>query len=70
MYEWDETKRAENRRKHGVDFAIVEEFDWDRQLFSRTSESDIASSGGSHSGRSARRFTPWSMSNATKTSSE
>jgi uncharacterized DUF497 family protein len=30
MYEWDETKRAENRRKHGVDFAIVEGFDWDK----------------------------------------
>ena len=28
MYEWDEAKRAENKRKHGVDFAIVEDFDW------------------------------------------
>jgi len=28
MYEWDETKRTDNRRKHGVDFAIVEGFDW------------------------------------------
>ena len=28
MYEWDDAKRAENFRKHNVDFAIVEEFDW------------------------------------------
>lgn len=28
MYEWDEVKRRENIRKHGVDFAIVEGFDW------------------------------------------
>jgi hypothetical protein len=28
MYEWDEAKRRENLRKHGVDFAAVEEFDW------------------------------------------
>lgn len=28
MCTWDEAKRRENLRKHGVDFAIVEEFDW------------------------------------------
>ena len=28
MYEWDEAKRRENLRKHGVDFAIVHGFDW------------------------------------------
>ena len=28
MYVWDEAKRRENLRKHGVDFAIVEGFDW------------------------------------------
>jgi|CXWL01.1.fsa_nt_gi uncharacterized DUF497 family protein len=39
MYEWDEAKRRENLRKHGVDFAIVEGFDWDRSvLFEDTRE--------------------------------
>jgi len=28
LIEWDETKRAENITKHGVDFAAVETFDW------------------------------------------
>jgi uncharacterized DUF497 family protein len=32
MFEWDETKRAENLRKHGVDFAIVEGFDWEHSI--------------------------------------
>ncbi len=32
MYDWDEAKRRENLRKHGVDFAIVEEFDWDHAV--------------------------------------
>ena len=32
MYEWDEDKRHENLRKHGVDFAIVEGFDWDHAV--------------------------------------
>lgn len=27
-FEWDETKRRANLAKHGVDFAEVEEFDW------------------------------------------
>ena len=27
-YEWDETKRAANIAKHGVDFADVVRFDW------------------------------------------
>jgi uncharacterized DUF497 family protein len=29
LYEWDEAKRSANIRNHGVDFATVEEFDWD-----------------------------------------
>lgn len=37
MYTWDEAKRRENLRKHGVDFAIVEGFDW---LNSIASEDD------------------------------
>jgi uncharacterized protein len=28
MYEWDEAKRQDNLRKHGVDFSIVEGFEW------------------------------------------
>jgi uncharacterized DUF497 family protein len=32
MYEWDEAKRQENLRKHRVDFAIVEGFDWDHSI--------------------------------------
>ncbi len=27
-FEWDETKRAANIAKHGLDFADVEHFDW------------------------------------------
>jgi uncharacterized DUF497 family protein len=27
-YAWDERKRAANLRKHGVDFAIVQDFDF------------------------------------------
>jgi len=29
-FEWDETKRASNLAKHGLDFADVEDFDWAR----------------------------------------
>jgi uncharacterized DUF497 family protein len=29
MWEWDDDKRQANRAKHGVDFALVEGFDWD-----------------------------------------
>ncbi len=29
MFEWDEAKRRANLKKHGVDFADIEEFDWD-----------------------------------------
>ncbi len=28
-YEWDELKRQSNLLKHGVDFSLSEEFDWD-----------------------------------------
>jgi uncharacterized DUF497 family protein len=28
-FEWDEAKRRANLAKHGLDFADVEEFDWD-----------------------------------------
>ncbi len=28
-YEWDEAKRRANIAKHGVDFAAMEDFDWE-----------------------------------------
>jgi uncharacterized DUF497 family protein len=31
-YEWDPRKAAANQRKHGVNFGIVENFDWDTVL--------------------------------------
>lgn len=31
-YEWDSRKAAANRRKHGVAFGIIEDFDWDTAL--------------------------------------
>lgn len=31
-YEWDERKRASNIKKHGVDFADAEDFDWETAL--------------------------------------
>ena len=35
-YEWDQAKRAENRNKHGVDFAEIEHFQWDSALVERS----------------------------------
>ena len=32
QYEWDETKRQSNARKHRIDFADVEAFEWDTAL--------------------------------------
>ena len=29
IYEWDEAKRAANRRKHGIDFEDVNSFVWE-----------------------------------------
>ncbi len=31
-YEWDETKRQSNLRKHGVDFREVVHFQWDSAM--------------------------------------
>ncbi len=28
-YDWDTAKEAENKRKHGLDFATVERFEWE-----------------------------------------
>jgi uncharacterized DUF497 family protein len=35
LYSWDERKRASNLRKHGVDFAIVQNFDFEAALVLR-----------------------------------
>jgi uncharacterized DUF497 family protein len=35
LYAWDERKRALNLRKHGVDFAIVQDFDFETALVLR-----------------------------------
>jgi uncharacterized DUF497 family protein len=35
LYAWDERKRASNLRKHGVDFAIVQNFDFETALVLR-----------------------------------
>lgn len=31
-YDWDAGMRTANRAKHGVDFAVVEQFDWESAL--------------------------------------
>jgi uncharacterized DUF497 family protein len=35
MYDWDETKRAKNLANHGVDFALIEAFDWDQAIIEK-----------------------------------
>ena len=32
LYDWNDAKCAENLVKHGVDFAVVEGFEWDSAL--------------------------------------
>ena len=32
LYEWDRTKNQSNVTKHGVDFALMDRFDWDTAL--------------------------------------
>ncbi|MGE0108735.1 MAG: BrnT family toxin [Bdellovibrionales bacterium] len=34
-YEWDEAKNARNRDVHGVDFDLVESFEWSRALIAK-----------------------------------
>ena len=33
-YEWDEAKRLTNLKKHGADFADIDEFDWTKAKLS------------------------------------
>ncbi|HWA90847.1 MAG TPA: BrnT family toxin [Rhizomicrobium sp.] len=39
-YEWDEAKRAANLRKHGIDFADMEEFDWSTAIYDTDESAD------------------------------
>ncbi len=39
-FEWDEAKRLTNLKKHGVDFADIEEFGWDVALLESDESSD------------------------------
>lgn len=32
VYTWDPTKNASNVRDHGIDFIVVERFDWDSAI--------------------------------------
>ena len=47
-YEWDENKRRANLEKHGIDFSVASEFDWDTAFFvpdDRSGEPRIAAYG-------------------------
>lgn len=39
-FEWDEAKNSVNRNKHGVDFAIAEDFEWDSAMWEEDRDSD------------------------------
>ena len=39
-YDWDETKRADNFAKHGIDFAEVLGFEWDKALIAADTRRD------------------------------
>ena len=32
MWDWDDAKRRANLARHGVDFVVVEHFDWERAM--------------------------------------
>ena len=32
QYEWDEIKNATNMNKHGIDFRLAEQFEWDSAM--------------------------------------
>ena len=40
IYDWDEAKRAENHVKHGIDFALVDAFEWDSALIAPDARRD------------------------------
>ncbi len=43
-YEWDESKRADNLEKHGVDFAKAQAFEWDSALVTLDTRQDYGES--------------------------
>jgi uncharacterized protein len=40
QYEWDETKNARNKTKHGLGFEALEGFDWSRAVIINRSRHD------------------------------
>jgi len=40
IYVWDEAKRADNLAKHGIDFSLVEGFEWDTALIAPDARRD------------------------------
>ena len=40
LYEWDEEKREETLRERGVDFAMMDHFEWDTALTRRSDRYD------------------------------
>jgi hypothetical protein len=40
QYEWDEAKRAANFARHGVDFAVAADFEWDTAIATRDDRLD------------------------------
>ena len=40
VHEWDEAKRQANLRKHGVDFADMNAFDWDAAIVAEDKRHD------------------------------
>ncbi len=39
-YEWDENKRDANIGRHGVDFALIRDFDWETALIAPDTRRD------------------------------
>ena len=44
VYDWDETKRKANLTKHGVDFAVAADLDWDSAFTLEDIRQDYAES--------------------------
>jgi uncharacterized protein len=42
MYDWEETKRAKNLANQGVDFALIEAFDWEQAIIEKDERRDYA----------------------------
>ena len=42
MHDWDETKRAKNLANHGVNFALIEAFDWEHAIIEKDERREYA----------------------------